>query len=107
MAYFNQADVPKEVVEMKKAFCLIIVSAFILSTIPAYAAELPKPVDKIVKGAVEVIKSPLALFEEPKAEMDSHDNKLVGLFKGILLSPFHMVKRAGHGILDIVTFPID
>ena len=93
---------------MKKALALVIVSAFILSfAMPVLANDLPRPVDKIVKGAVEVLKSPGALIDSPKSEMDKSDNKVVGFVKGVLLSPFHLIDRAGHGILKIVTFPID
>ena len=93
---------------MRKAIALIVFMSFIFCfAMPAFAGELPKPVDKIVQGTMDVLKSPMALYDSPKAEWDSHDNKVVGLFKGILLAPFHLVDRAGHGILKIVTFPID
>jgi hypothetical protein len=93
---------------MKRAIALIVfMSFFLFLAMPAFAGELPKPVDKIVQGVTEVLKSPMALYDSPKAELDSHDNKVVGLFKGIVLAPFHLVDRAGHGLLKIITFPIE
>jgi len=56
---------------------------------------------------MEVIKSPLVLHDHAKSEMDNADHKAFGLMKGLLEAPFHMVRQAGDGLLDIATFPIE
>jgi hypothetical protein len=98
---------PKEVTDMKKTL-LTLVAAIFLFNLPFTAyASVPKPVDKFTKGMVEVIKSPLVIIDHTKKSMDSSEHKPVGLFKGLLESPFHFVKSAGHGALDMVTCPIE
>lgn len=92
---------------MKKTYLLAFALAFVMSMgAPLYAADLPAPVDKIVTGTVDVIKSPLALYEHPVDRMEEGDHKMMGFFKGVLEAPFHVVKRAGDGLVHIATFPI-
>ena len=93
---------------MKRTLILTLAFAFIMglaASVQAY--DLAKPIDKFSKGAVEVVKSPIVLYDHTKSEMDSYDNKIVGLLKGLFESPFHMVKKAGNGALDIATFPVE
>lgn len=93
---------------MKKVLITTMILSFVLSvSVPAFAGELPQPIKKLINGTTEVLKSPLELFDHTKSEMDKSDQKIVGLFKGLLFSPFYVVKRAGHGIVDMVTFPIE
>ena len=98
----------KGVVQMKKALILLITLTFITSMVGVLqAADLPKPVDKLAKGTAEVIKSPIELYDHTKKSVDSSDHKVIGLFKGLVMSPFHMAKKAGHGALDVATFVIE
>ena len=93
---------------MKKALMLLIALTFIMSMVGVLqAADLPKPIDKLAKGTTTVIKSPTELYDHTKKSVDSADHKVIGLFKGLIMSPFHMVKKAGSGALDVATFPID
>ena len=93
---------------MKKFIFLLTIFAFVFGMVmPVLASELPRPVDKIVKGTTEILKSPVVLIDNTKKEMDKADYIGVGLFKGLLTSPFHMVKQAGGGVIDIATFPIE
>ncbi|MCA9407774.1 MAG: hypothetical protein H6755_05330 [Candidatus Omnitrophica bacterium] len=92
---------------MKKALVLFIVLALIGMAAPVFAGDMPAPIDKLTGGFVEIIKSPLALYEHPKSEMEGHDHMAIGLVKGLVEAPFHFVKRAGGGVLDVVTFPIE
>jgi len=93
---------------MKKVLLIAIAFAFVLTMVmPIYAADLPKPIDKLTKGTVEIVKSPLAIYDHTKKAMDDSDFKPLGLFKGLVESPFYVVKRAGNGILDVITFPVD
>ncbi len=92
---------------MKKVLSLAVVVAFVSFCIPAMAADLPKPVEKLKGGTIEVIKSPIVIYDHTKSEMDKASFKPFGLLKGLVESPFHVVKKAGSGALDIATFPIE
>ena len=93
---------------MKKALLTVVAFAFVASLASvAFAADLPKPVEKFSKGAVDVVKSPLTIYDHTKFRFDGTDNKPVGLVKGLVESPFHMLKKAGGGAIDMATFPIE
>lgn len=93
---------------MKRVFLLALAFVFIMSmACTVYAVDLHKSVDKITDGMVEIMKSPLVLHDHTKSEMDKADHKAFGLMKGLLEAPFHMVRKAGNGLLDVATFPIE
>jgi hypothetical protein len=93
---------------MKKTVIITIFFAFVLCVaVPVWAAEMPKPVHRFANGLLEMVKSPLVLFEYPKAEMEAAEHKPVGLLKGLMEAPFHMIKKLGHGLIDVVTFPVE
>lgn len=88
---------------MKKVLCLGIAFAFVLTlSVPAYAG-----VDKLKDGFVKVVKSPMQLIERPKMGMDEMDSRPVGFLKGLVESPFYMLKDIGGGLIDVVTFPFE
>jgi len=64
-------------------------------------ADMPKQIDKLTNGVVDIVTSPLELI------IDEADHMPLGLLKGLVESPFHMVKKAGHGAINVVTFLID
>jgi len=74
---------------------------------PVFAVDLPKPVDKFTRGTMEIIKSPLVIIDHTKGEMENHDNVVFGFVKGLVESPFHLIKKAGGGLFTVLTFPID
>lgn len=93
---------------MKKT--LLLVSAFVFvfcMAAPVRAADMPKSVNKIVNGTKDVLKSPIAAYDATKAEVKAADFKPFGLLKGLVKAPFHLVKKAGAGIMSIATFPIE
>jgi len=93
---------------MKRILCLLVVSAFLaMSASIVWAGDLPKPVEKFTKGAVEVIKSPITIYDHTKSEYDKSDIKPLGFFKGLIESPFSLVQKAGAGALDMATFPVE
>jgi len=93
---------------MKKAFLLFVAFAFaMIVSSYVYAADLPKPIDKLTKGTMDVVKSPLVIVDHTKGQIDDADMKVLGLLKGLAESPFHVVKKAGHGVLNMATFPIE
>ncbi len=91
---------------MRKAITFIITIAFLaMLAAPVYA--LPRPIEKLRGGAVDVIKSPLELGKYPHDEFKGSDNKIVGLLKGLIYGTAHMIKKAVAGAVDIATFPVD
>ena len=93
---------------MKKALLLLVAFTFVACFVTvASATDLPKPVEKLAKGAVDVVKSPLTIYDHTKSEYDKSDIKPLGFIKGLTESPFHFVKKAGGGVIDMATFPIE
>ena len=91
---------------MRKTFCLIMVLALtFVFTAPAMA--MSGPVEKLTSGVMKIVKSPLHIFSHTKTEMDSHLSTPVGFTKGLVESPFYMLKDIGGGLIDILTFPMD
>ena len=92
---------------MRKSFILVLAVTFIVAQgVPAFAG-LKGSVDKITNGTMEVVKSPIVIYDHTKASMDSANYLAFGFFKGLVESPFHVVSKAGKGLLDIATFPIE
>lgn len=93
---------------MRKTICLAIAVAFVFAlAAPVFAMDIKTSVDKATEGLIEVVKSPLVIIDHTKKTYDDGDNKLFGLGKGLVESPFHMVDEAVHGLIKFVTFPID
>ena len=91
---------------MKRAIALAIAFAFVLFLLtPVFA--LPEPINKLKGGVVDVIKSPLELPKYTSDEVKSSDFKPFGLVGGLMKGTYHMAKKSIHGVIDIVTFPID
>ena len=93
---------------MKQAFILTLTVAFVMGMVGSvFAIDLDRPMTKLSDGVVEVIHSPMVLIEHPMDSMDRGDSKSVGLLKGLLEMPFKFVKKAGGGVIDIATFPVE
>jgi hypothetical protein len=95
---------------MKKACLLALAFVFAMgmAAVPVYADDmLHKSVDKFANGTVDVLKSPLALPDHMKSEMDESKHKPIGFLKGLLESPFYILDKAGGGVMDMATFPIE
>ena len=92
---------------MKMTLALLVALAFVFAcAAPAMAYDMERPVKKIADGTADVIQSPLHLVEKPVDGLKDHDYPLVGFMKGLLKGPFHTIKKAGGGVVDIATFPI-
>ena len=95
-----------EVVKMKRAIVIVVAAAFLMMlAAPVYA--LPRPIEKLKGGAVDVIKSPLELGKYAQSEFKSAEFKPAGLLKGLVYGAAHMIKKAASGAVDIATFPVD
>ena len=91
---------------MKKVFILIVAFGFMVCFTASAFATVPKSVDKLKNGVVDIVKSPLEGIDTAKKEVDGAHYKAVGLMKGLIKAPFHIAKKAGKGALDVATFPI-
>ena len=92
---------------MKKVLILSMALAFVVSmSAPVLASGLDKPIDKLTGGFVDVLESPMLIVKHPVDTMDK-DGKGVGLVKGLIETPFKIVTKAGHGAIDIATFPVE
>ena len=91
---------------MKKTLSLILALALVC-VMSAPAMAMTGPLEKLTSGVVKIVKSPLVIFSHTKTEMDSHVSTPVGFTKGLVESPFYMLKDIGGGLLDILTFPLD
>lgn len=90
---------------MKKVLSVFVAFVFIfMVAAPAFA--LPAPVEKLTSGVVKIIKSPLAIYDHTKTEMSEHTSTTIGFTKGLVESPFFMLKDIGGGLMDIITFPM-
>ena len=93
---------------MKKLTVGFFSFAFVLSMATlSHAGDLPKPVHKLAAGVVDVVTSPIEIYDHAKGAVEHSDRKVLGLFKGLIESPLYMVKKAGHGVVDAVTFLIE
>lgn len=92
---------------MKKTVTVFIVLAFMAAIAAPAFASVPKSMEKLINGAKEVTFSPVEIYDHTKISMDKEDYLAVGFVKGLLTSPFHVLKRAGNGLVDIATFPIE
>ena len=93
---------------MKKAVVLAIIMTFaVVFAAPLYANELPRPVDKLVHGFVDIVTSPLEIYHHTSQEVDSAKVKPLGFLKGLVESPFYIIKKGGGGLIDVLTFPIE
>ena len=91
---------------MKKTLILIVTFGFVASFVAPVYAAVPKSIDKLKHGVVDIVKSPLELIDQTKKEVNGADYKAVGLLKGLIKSPFHIAMKAGKGAVDVATFPI-
>ncbi|MBI4310003.1 MAG: hypothetical protein HY591_06695 [Candidatus Omnitrophica bacterium] len=91
---------------MKRTLSLLtILAVLVVFTTPAFA--YPKPVEKLKKGTMAVITSPLEIKDHAMSETKDAKFLPFALAGGLLKGTFYMAKKMVHGGLDIVTFPID
>ena len=89
---------------MKKILALFVVCAVILAlSIPAGA----EPVAKIKDGLTDIVRSPLEVVDNVKAEAKDAKFMPFGLMGGLLKGTFYMGKKIVGGVVDIVTFPME
>jgi len=75
---------------------VLIVIALLLSVVPAAYAD--GPVDKLGRGLVNILFSPVELFN-PSPELKKENDNIGSRFGNFLY-------RAGVGVVEVATFPI-
>ena len=91
---------------MKRLTAIVIIFTLMLSY-SGLSYALPKPIDKLKGGVMDVVTSPKELKDHTLSEVK--DSKVIPLafIGGILKGTAYMGKKAVYGVVDIATFPID
>jgi putative exosortase-associated protein (TIGR04073 family) len=89
---------------MKKGLIFLLSLIILISFLngPLYAANA---LTKLVRGTINFLVSPLEFFQAIGDAWNEHDNAAVALPLGVVYGSWNMVKRAGIGLFEIVTFP--
>lgn len=97
---------------MRKILTGILVGVLILSFAAPSFAEVKVPekvkssVNKLSRGVANVLSAPLEIGKQITLEWRATDHKHLALVGGLLKGLGYTFKRAGSGLLDIVTFPV-
>ena len=89
---------------MKKLIASSLAIAFLIVCTPLYA--LPEPVEKINRGAKDIISAPLEIPKYAHREVKDASFKPKGLVMGLLKGTAQGIKKLGSGVVDIATFPV-
>lgn len=93
---------------MKRAIILTLALTFVVAFAGSvFAYDLNKPMDKLTSGVVDVIQSPILIYQHPMDTMKNDDTKVVGFLKGVIETPFKIGEKAGGGLINIATFPVN
>lgn len=85
---------------MKKAAIILII---LMTTVFISNAHAYNLVDKLARGAFNILVSPLELFQALSENMEERDPAL-GVTCGIATGAWRTVRRAGVGFFEVVTF---
>ena len=87
---------------MKRLIAVAVILAFVAVPLtPAYAG-----VDKLKTGLTDIVKSPLEIVDNVKAEYGSATFKPFGIVGGLFKGTFYMGKKIVGGVVDVLTFPM-
>ena len=88
--------------KMLFSFLLIVLLIFNLYN-PAHAYTAA---DKLTRGTINLLISPLEFFQGIADAVDEHgDNIAIAIPVGICYGSWNTVQRAGVGLFEIITFP--
>jgi len=85
---------------MKKIAIIVLILMTAVFINNAHAYNL---MDKLARGAFNILVSPLELFQALAENMEEHDLAL-GLTYGVTKGSWRTVRRAGVGFFEVVTF---
>lgn len=88
---------------MKKVMILMVVAA--LALFVAMPAQADNAVDKLGRGLANVLTSPIEVVQG-MSDVNAESGMIAGATVGTLQGVFNLIKRAGVGVFEIVTFPI-
>ena len=66
-----------------------------------------KQANKLFYGIVDIVTSPKEFFHYTHIQLSENKNFLFGLTKGLIVSPFYVIKKAGLGLVNALTFPVE
>jgi len=87
---------------MKKLIAGFLTIAFVAVCTPLYA--LPEPIEKIKRGAKDIISAPLEIPKYAHKGVKEATFKPKGLVMGLLKGTAQGIKKVGSGVVDIATF---
>lgn len=91
---------------MKKMTLTIIFALACLLMVPTHSlADNGDAVEKLKKGAKQLVTAPVEIPKTTAFVTESMDNKLVGAVGGILEGSMRMLQQGVSGIVNVFTFP--
>ena len=91
---------------MKKFIAIVIVFTLTVSY-AGVSYALPKPIDKLKGGMIDVVTSPKELKDYTLKEVKGSKFLPLALVGGLLKGTAYMGKQAVGGVVDIATFPLE
>ena len=91
---------------MKQITAIVVIFTLTLSYSGLLYA-MPKPIDKLKGGVMDVVTSPKELKDHTLMEVKGSKMLPLAFIGGMLKGTAYMGKKAVGGALDIATFPID
>ena len=91
---------------MKKLIAIVIIFTITVSY-SGLVYAMPKSIDKLKGGVMDVMTSPKELKDYTVAGVKDSKIMPLGFLGGLLKGTAQMGKKAIYGAVDIATFPID
>jgi len=92
---------------MNKIFSLTVAVFLLMSSVVSSEALASRACDKLKTGIKELVTAPFAIATSTSEQVTKLDNKLLGLFAGIMEGSAKMTHQTISGVVNILTFPID
>ena len=96
---------------MKTVFLTVIMVFFAVASFAEDSYLTSRPVQKLKRGAINIVTAPLEIPKEVKQHWDESDTnpikKTVCLFGGLVKGLAYAVGRVGSGLWDVFTLNLD
>ena len=90
-----------------KVTIIAVVVAVVLFSFTSSVVALPEPINKLKGGVMDIVSAPLEMYTHSAVAVKAADFKPFGLIGGLLKGTAYTIKKAGSGVVDIVTFPVN
>lgn len=87
-----------------RAVLILLMLAMLVAPVAGWAGN---PLEKLARGITNVATSPGEFIYQMDPAIDAAPDVVTGYIMGIFKGAFYTVKRAGVGLYDILTFPIN